>query len=152
MVGQSHGGRRIGAGRKRALSSQQQFLIGAECERRWEEAAVNRALAQYERQDWAGSIRDEQGRASLIPLRIRKTRDGKRARSDINEEIEAILEGPPLRSRFNSIAMRRPWGLRAAIIGEVRAWARDRYSIDVTARRIEHCWDGYRVFKRSAST
>ena len=145
----THGGTRAGAGRKRALSWRQLISVGAECERLWREAAEEGAFAQYEQDPRVKEIRIEQGRSELIPQRLRRTRSGKESMRDIEDDIETILGD---RRRAVSIPVKRPWGARSRIIERARAWCRDRYGLNVTARRVEAGWDAYRDFLRKLPT
>lgn len=128
-------------GRRQVLSLLQRIAVGGECERLWRALAEKSAVDRYENQPETIALRIEQRRTDLIPVRLR--RRSQESLADIRADIEDVLDG---RSRFVSIPVKRPKGLRADVIRKAIGWCRRKYRIDITSRRAEACWKEYRRF------
>jgi hypothetical protein len=138
----SRGGARPGAGRK-GLRGYEKLLIGAECERRWDELAEREALERYGADQVTQAIRLEQSRADLIPEKLR--RSAKDTLADIKEDIDDITGG----ARRVTIPIKRPYGSRASIIAEVITFVGQTYGVHVSVSQVTESWKHWNKLKKS---
>src|SRR5271169_3690838 len=100
----SHGGRRLNAGRKQSLSFEERMKIGSFCEAKWSAISEAAAWSEYESQPYIVDIREEQRRLSAIPVKLRidpnSSPAGKSSEpltvaeriDEVSQEIDAVLE------------------------------------------------------------
>jgi hypothetical protein len=81
-----HGGKRSGAGRKPVLTLHEGLSVGGECEHYWRAIALDQAKER--RRNRNAAVRSAQARAEMTPLRLRKTRIGRKNIQDIKEDID----------------------------------------------------------------
>lgn len=117
-------------------------MVGAHCEALWLKAGEAQALARYERDPKIKMIRQEQARADLIP----KTSRGRKMNPEITEGIDDITGG----SRFTSIPLKRPYGVKEEIIAAAIAWCGDEYGQIISESKAAECWKKYKRFQKQA--
>lgn len=138
----ARGGARAGAGRK-GLTNYEKLLIGAECERRWDDLAEREAIERHNALPENQAIVQEQARAELIPKRLR--RSAKESIRDISESIDEITGG----ARRVSIPIKRPYGAKPKIIAEVIAYVNERFDVTVSASQVSESWKEWSKFKKT---
>ncbi|MCK1304713.1 MULTISPECIES: hypothetical protein [unclassified Bradyrhizobium] len=136
------GGARAGAGRK-GLTDYEKLLIGAECERRWDELGEREAIERYEALPETKAIRLEQSSTELIPTHLR--RSSRQRLKDISEDIDDITEG----ARRVTIPIKRPYGAKPQIIADVIAYVAETYGIRISAGQVSESWKEWSKFKKS---
>lgn len=150
----ARGGKRPGAGRKRALTVRQEIAIGAACEGRW------RAVCR-QREDEARSARSQAllaawARAASVPLDERPGWHDSVAGQDHREDVADALrdeqgidlagdDEPAEPARVRTIRPARPWGARAVIVAVV---ARES---GISTRRVEAAWKVFRHLQAEIS-
>lgn len=146
MSSKSHGGAGRGQGRKKAVDDPiNRIAAGSKCEELWNQRTVNQALEKYEREPITEMIRTAQSRASLIPLRHRKSGSAQATLEDVRGDIEAALVSRRS-SRFIQIPLVRLKNAKAQVIAEAISWFKETYGIELTPFRMRRCWDEYRAF------
>jgi hypothetical protein len=143
----SRGGARPGAGRK-GLSPYEKLLIGAECQRRWDELAERLAIEQYEALPTTKQIRAEQARTHMIPvkLRSRPTAITKETLTDVRESIDDLVGH---KGRRVTVGIKRPHGARPQLIRDVVAWVAEQHKRSVSESQVRESWKVFSAFLRS---
>jgi hypothetical protein len=152
------GGKRAGAGRPRKLSQMQQWAIGSQYQRLWDELA--RRLAAKQIDAFAEDLREAQARLNEVPISLRrawpigtpppeKHQIGQRY-LDVREEIQDLRAGqglPTTRSEEGvmlSAIIRRPQGRRPVLLKFVAAMASKRYCVRISADYVIRCVKEFR--------
>jgi hypothetical protein len=159
----TRGGAGRNQGRKKVLTYEQMFLVGATCEELWQQLKEQKTLEKYRNQPHVKDIRQEraplrdaprpsEGNDVLAYARRVAARRQERALisqttiDDVAQGIDEIVEG---RGRFTSIPPKRPKGKREQIKREAIRWCHRTYGIVVSPRRIQACWEEYRKWERN---
>ncbi len=130
------GGKREGAGRKRALSFSESILLGQLCEDLQCDIPIKHAMQEYKKHPDVRALQDARdrltGKTSKERARI--------IRGEIRPKIRAVV-------RIRVPAPREK--TRPQIIRYISEIAKRRFQMaGATPRRVEACWKMYRTFMR----
>lgn len=146
------GGQRDGAGRPvgtAVLTAWEQIAVGTECQSRWREDYESRlARAQQEylaRSDYpeaTARVRASLREGAIDPDALDDVEFARREMGGVDAEDER--DGP----RVIHFAVPRPYGLRAAILRGVAAWASEKFEKPVSEGVVRSAWKMVRRVER----
>lgn len=153
------GGLRANSGRPGLLTALQRLAIGIECEAEFDAVAMRNQAAAVERIIAQSDYRAVIGNLDYIPVSKRaawlRSESCDAHRADVEEECHAIAgtspsEGGPA-SRNISVPLRRPQGVRRAIIAAIATQWTEKMGKNVSRSTVTRCWEEARsMLKRMA--
>lgn len=145
----SHGGKRTGAGRPRALTDLDRLTVGSICERLYRVAQKSSGASQISQATKA--VRLEHEKARSIPIERRPEWIRSLEYEDHKDDIQFALQTdqelsddqPP--SSIMKIRVKRPWGVKKGIKENVAQ------EMGISERLVQTCWDEYRKLMNALS-
>lgn len=136
-----HGGKRVGAGRRRVMSLEQRLELGGACEKLWRDRAERRARAAHESRQGLSEVRKLQAELHAMPVKERK--HGRFLRERLGDVAQGLKEAVG-RRRFVALKLVRPYGERERIVRAVAWCASRRGGQTITEATLNECWREFR--------